>query len=188
MEQTAEIEQKTKVIFQKGRDRVMLYESDRDVDMDEIAEYCEVNDWPVPEENSSKYCDMVHQCREFDWEVFMDNCKYSKVFPKKVVVTGSAGLWDGRRTIVPTICDTADLKKFWGKFVPSGACYEYRVGYDRKGGLFVEVPHHDGTNFYYLRELTEKGQRYVDRCEEQYADPEKAGDAPYSRKIDWWLY
>ena len=179
--------QKIKVKLNKNGTPVMLYESDRDVSMDEIRDFCDVNEMEVPVEDSSEYWDTVATIRELDWDDFIGNLRCSTVFPKKVVVVGSAGLWDGRHEIVPTVCDTSDLRKFWGKFIPNCCEYEVRVGYD-KDGLFVEVPHHDGTNFYHIRELTEKGQKYVDRCEDNYERPDKAGQAPYSRKIDWYIF
>lgn len=178
--------QKIKVKLNKNGNPVMLYESDRDVSMDEIQEFCDLNEMEVPVENSSEYWDIVATIREPEWGDFMDNLKYSKVFPKKVVIVGSDGLWDGRHEIVPTVCDTTDLRKFWDKFIPNCDC-EVRIGYDTDG-LYVQVPHHDGTNCYNIRELTEKGQKYVDKCEDNYERPDKAGQAPYSRKIDWWIF
>jgi len=189
MEQTTEIkspeQEKIRVELEPGK-TIMLYESDRDVGMDEIREYCEVNGWEVPLENSPDYWKTVEWIREPEWDDFISNLKYSKTFPKRVVVVGSEGLWDGRHTIVPTVLPTDDLEKFWGRFAVSGN-FEYQVGYDEEG-LFVRVVHHDGTNCYHIRELTEEGKEYVEKCEDEYAYPREAGEEPYSRKIDWYIY
>lgn len=177
--------EKVKVELENGK-AVMLYESDREVSMDEIREACEANGWEVPEENSNDYWEKVNWIREPEWDDFLANLKYSKVFPKRVVVVGSAGLWYGRRTIVPTVCNTEDLQKFWGKFAINGD-YEYHIGYD-EDGLFISVPHHDGTNCYHIREITEEGEKYLEKCEENYESTDDIGDEPYSRKIDWFIF
>lgn len=48
------MEQKIKVKLKKGGQPVMLYESDRDVSMDEIREFCDLNEMEVPVENSGE--------------------------------------------------------------------------------------------------------------------------------------
>lgn len=166
-----------------GRKRVMVYESDRDVDMDEIREFCEINELEVPKENGSRYWDMVNHLREPEWDDFIGNAAY--FFPEYVVVVGKNGRWDGDRAVFHPEHVT-DVAKFFGKFVLESQC-EVRIGYD-KDGLFVEVPHHDSTNFYHIREINERGRRYWDACAERYEDPSAALALPcFSRKIDWWL-
>lgn len=187
-------EQKRIKVKLDGRKRVMVYESDRDVDMDEIREFCEINELEVPEENSPKYWDMVNHLREPEWDDFLGNA--ACFFPSCVVVVGKNGLWNGDRAVFhpeylnPTGPSYQERLKavteFFGKFVLDSQC-EVRIGYD-KDGLFVEVPHHDGTNFYHIREINERGRRYWDACTERYEDPSASLARPcFSRKIDWWL-
>ena len=188
-------EQKRIKVKLGDRKRVMFYESDRDVDMDEIREFCEINEIEVPEENSGKYWDIVTQILEPEWDDFIGNVACSD-FPACVVVVGKNGLWNGERPVFhpeyikPTGPSYQERLKavtaFFGKFIPNCQC-ELRIGCD-KDGLFVEVPHHDGTNFYHIREVNERGQRYWDACTERYEDPSVSLAQPcFSRKIDWWL-
>lgn len=166
-----------------GKEKVYIYESDREITMEEIRENCEANDWPVPEEDSREYWDEVTHIREWDWESFEDGLKYTRQFPGNVLVTGHCGLWDGPRgTCCPVRVD--DVVKFFRQFVPNTACYEFRVGYDGDG-LFVEVPHHDGTNFHHVREITPEGLKYLEQCEEDDCDP--VDIEKYTTPIDWYF-
>ena len=172
--------ERQKVVFGNAT-RVLLYESDRDIPMDEVREHCEANDIPVPEEDSGKYWDIVNDLHDFDWEIFSEELQ----LPENVVVVGAAGLWDGPREVC-SVQHVEDPVKFLGKFIPRCACYEMRIGYDGDG-LFVEVPHHDGTNFYHVREITPEGLKYMEKCDNDYCDPLDIDKEPYSRKIDWYV-
>lgn len=164
-----------------GQESVMLYESDREVSMDEIRENCEANDREVPEEGSEDYWVEVSTARDWDWEDFIDALKWECKLPANVLVTGHAGLWDGPHgTCTPVKVD--DPVKFFGMFIPRCSEYELRIGYDKEG-LFVEVPHHDGTNFYHVREITKQGLKYLAKCEDDYCTP--VDIEKYTTPIDW---
>ena len=146
----------------KGDEPVILYQSDREVPMDEIKEHCEVNDIEVPEEDDSRYWDLVGDFHTWDYEDFESNLKASKKLPGLIVITGELGLWDGTHTIIPVMMDmAADPMKVIQKFALSSD-FEMTIGYDKEG-LFVTVHHHDGTNRYLFRvfkEGTTEEQRY----------------------------
>ena len=181
------IEEREKVNVEPGK-TVMLYESDRDVEMEEIKDYCEANEWEVPEEDSSEYWQRVEEIREPEYDNFISNLEYSKKLPEKVVITGSAGLWDGRHEIVPVVSDLSDPKKFFGKFIPNCCDFALHIGYD-EDGLFVNVPHHDGTNCYRIHEVTPAGQRYIDRCKKHGVTADQlTEDERFIKKIDYWLF
>ena len=169
----------------EGDTPVVLYESDRDVSMEEIKEHCKVNDIECPEENSGEYWDMVGQFRQWDYEDLIANLKSGKL-PAKVIILGPCGLWYGNREIAPVITDTSDPEKFLQKFAVSGD-YHLHLKYD-KDGLYVSVSHHDGTNVFRIREVTDAGLRYLKRCNRMDVPADLVTEEPYSRKIDYWLY
>lgn len=170
----------------EGDTPVFLYESDRDVSMEEIKDHCEANDLECPEENSSEYWDMVSQFQRWDYEDLIANLKHSSKVPAKVIILGHCGLWFGDREIVPEIIDMSDPEKFLQKFAVSGD-YHLHLKYDKKG-LYASVCHHDGTNVFRIREVTDAGLRYLERCERMGVPSDLVTEEPYSRKIDYWLY
>lgn len=165
---------------------VMLYESDRTVTMDEIRENCECNDRDVPEEGSRAYWDEVCHAREFDFDDFLGNLKYSTATADRYVITGYFGGWRGTRSIVPSVVPTSDWREFWAKFAVSSS-FEMHVGYD-KDGLFVKIFHHDGTCLYRIREMNRRGENYLARCAERGEDPVELGSDKYSYPVTYWLY
>ena len=178
---------KEKVELGDGKD-VVIYDSGREVTMDELREHCELNEIEVPEEGSSEYWDWVATFQEWDWQDFVENLKCSRRRPEKVVITGTLGLWDGRHEIVPVLTDMDDPEKFLGLFTRNCGCdYRVRVGYD-EDGLYVSTSHHDGTNCLHIREVTPDGLEYIRRCDEEGEEPDILSDGRYTAKIDYWLY
>ena len=171
----------------KGDDPVILYQSDREVSMDEIKEHCEVNDIEVPEEGDSRYWEMVGDFRTWDYEDFESNLKSSKILPGLIVITGELGLWDGTHTIIPVMMDmAADPMKVIQKFALNSQ-FEMTIGYDKEG-LFVTVCHHDGTNRFHIKEVTTAGKRYLERCERHCVDSDILSEEKFTKPIDYWLY
>ena len=173
-----------KVELKKG-EATYLFQSDREVTMEEIKDNCEANEIEVPEEDSPEYWEWVNTFRDWDWQNFEENLKYSKRLPGQVVITGELGLWDGRHEIIPVLADMAeDPVGFFGRFTRNGGTEcELEVGYD-EDGLFVTVRHHDGTNRFRVLEVTDAGKRYLDRGDEA----DILSDPKYTKKIDYWLY
>ena len=174
-----------KVELKKG-ETTYLYQSDRDVTMEEIKDHCEVNEIEVPEENSTKYWELVSDFRDQDWEDFEENLKCSRKLPGQVVITGKLGLWDGKHAIVPVLADMAeDPVGFIERFTRNcGADCSLAVGYDEEG-LFVTVSHHDGTNRFRVLEVTDAGKRCIERDGDE---ADILGDPKFTKKIDYWLY
>lgn len=171
----------------KGDEPVILYQSDREVSMDEIKEHCEVNDIEVPGEGDSRYWDMVGDFRTWDYDDFESNLKASKILPEKVVITGVLGLWDGTHQIVPVMMDmAADPMAVINKFTLRSD-FEMTIGYDKEG-LFVTVCHHDGTNRFHIKEVTTAGQHYLERCKRHGVESDILSEEKFTKPIDYWLY
>lgn len=177
-----------KVQLEQGETKY-LYQSDREVTMDEIKDHCEANERDVPEEHSSEYWDLVSDFREWDWDDFEGNIRSSRILPGQCVITGTLGLWDGRHEIIPVMMDMAeDPMGFFGRFTRGcGGDYELAIGYDEEG-LFVTVIHHDGTNRFRVLEVTNAGQCYLERCELSGKEADILSNPKYTKKIDYWFY
>lgn len=81
------------------------------------------------------------------------NLTYSKIGDCPVVITGSLGLWDGRKEIVPVTCDSVS------KAIYKCIDYDYQCIYeDENGDLFVEDYHHDGINVFKISLLVDGKQ------------------------------
>ena len=173
------------VVELKDGNSVYLYDSDRDISIEDVREWHEGNE--DIEENSSEYWDEIDNMRGADWDDFISNLTNSKAVPKKAVIIGAVGTWHGNCNIVPVVAEFyGNEKPFLQKFAISGD-FEMAVGYD-DDGLFVRVAHHDGTNFFHIREVTTAGENYLTRCKCTGETPESICSALYSRKIDWWLF
>ena len=171
----------------KGDDPVILYQSDREVSMDEIKEHCEVNDIEVPEEGDSRYWNLVGDFHTWDYEDLESNLKASKKLPGLIVITGELGLWDGTHTIIPVMMDmAADPMKVIQKFTLNSQ-FEMTIGYDKEG-LFVTVHHHDGTNRFHIKEVTTAGQHYLERCKRHGVESDILSEEKFTKPIDYWLY
>lgn len=83
---------------------------------------------------------------------------------KKLICTANLGLWDGRHAggkvsdnfvdLVQSALEDCDYKKF----------------YDVNGHFFIEGTHHDGTNFYEIKILTDAGYDYYERWNYGWGD------------------
>lgn len=47
---------------------------------------------------------------------------------------------------------------------------DYMKIYDQNGHFFIETTHHDGTNFYEVKKITEQGEKYFQNWEDNYND------------------
>lgn len=74
---------------------------------------------------------------------------------KKLLVCGSVGRWNGDFAAGKVI-DYDDLWKCW-------ADCDYISIYDEGGHFYIKASHHDGTNLFEVKVLTEKGAELFER-------------------------
>ena len=120
--------------------------------------WCKDNELEPAEEYSEEYWRWIHQEIDDDIECFFENLKYEKgVTSWPCVVTGSLGLWNGRFDIESCKCENlaAAVKKCWDR------CDYVRVT-GENGVVYVDAIHHDGTNRFEIRPLTELGRERMD--------------------------
>lgn len=90
------------------------------------------------------------------------NWFFSPLKNQKVAVTGLLGLWNGIKKIQP--------KEFNNLYEAIQACLEeYNELYeDQYGNLHILAHHHDGTNSFVIKKVTDKGLRCLHFCKEVF--------------------
>ena len=145
----------------KKKEESVLLESQCEITMDEIRDHCEDNGRPVPEEGSTEYWELVGEFREWDCDDFKNDMCYSFKLGK-CLVTGYAGLWDGRHAGGTII----DVNKGGDLFQLARNCDDIKVVLDPDDGLVVYGYHHDGTNRYTVRQLNKRGLNLIDGADD----------------------
>lgn len=75
--------------------------------------------------------------------------------PKQYIVLADLGLWNGRFD---------GGKILTGLWEAISECFEdFNEIYEEGGKLKVVAHHHDGTNYFEIKELTERGEEYAER-------------------------
>lgn len=90
---------------------------------------------------------------EFDWGFAVEQTISDALDRSYIIATGTVGRWDGRSKggkVIETLDEFYSLLK---------DCDIIKVEQDEKA-LYITATHHDGTNYYTLRELTQKGLDY----------------------------
>lgn len=93
----------------------------------------------------------ISDCILSDWENFcidLEHCENNV----ECVIVGTLGLWNGRKTIIPTKCKTIDsaISKCVG-----GS--DYVTIRQINGHIELECSHHDSTNTFHIYLLNDKG-------------------------------
>lgn len=94
------------------------------------------------------------------------------------LLTGTAGTWRGQLRGGFIAHNYDELSKAW-----SASWYHTTHIYDENGMFCIDIAHHDGTNHWEVKQLTQKGIDYLSRHE--YDDEETLHDklwqSPYSK-------
>lgn len=148
-------------------DRIVLYTTDgNDTELRELYE-----DFLAEEEyteDSISFEEWKEDELDEEWNDMLENIKYGGL-NSKCVIEGTLGLWNGRKTIIPCVCDT--LTEAIVKCVGEGLSIEISL---ENGSVKVLSSHHDGTNEFEIHILNKKG------CNSVNGDLTKSA---YHRKI-----
>ena len=125
-----------------------------------VDEFNEV-ETPISKQGSEEYYERYSNWEEMNWSDFMSNLKYSK-FNIDCVVVGSLGLWNGTRDI--------DARRFDTIVDAINTITNVRFIYDIaikkvNGHLEITQLHHDGTNYFEIHLLNDKGIRASERAD-----------------------
>lgn len=133
-----------------------LWETYPDEELKAMAIDCE---WVDEDEEITD--DMLYEWRNeqtnLDFETAMDELK-SFFCNKNVGFFGNVGRWDGNHK-------AGKIGKFEEVFYAAIKDCDYINIYEENGKMFLECSHHDGTNFFEIKEITDKGMEYLDRWE-----------------------
>lgn len=134
------------------------YDNDRFEDTAEYLfdEYADEEGWDTVEDVPE---DEIWREMQFSDECAWDDAKYDlEHFLKEngpLLVVGSLGLWYGKCRGGKICYNFRDLAGAWKD------C-DYINIYDQNGHLYIECSHHDGTNMYECKLLTERGEQYAE--------------------------
>ena len=134
------------------------YDNDRFEDTAEYIfdEYADEEGWDTVEDVPE---DEIWREMQFSDECAWDDAKYDlEHFLKEngpMLVVGSLGLWYGNCRGGKICYNFRDLAGAWED------C-DYINIYDQNGHLYIECSHHDGTNMYECKLLTERGEQYAE--------------------------
>lgn len=98
---------------------------------------------------------------------------------KQYIILADCGLWYGRRD---------GGKIITGLWNAISQCFEdYNEIYEEGGRLKVTAHHHDGTNYFQIKELTKRGEEFAERHKWDMSDRELHkklfNDSHYSRNV-----
>lgn len=99
---------------------------------------------------------------ECDW----DDVKYelTQFFKDKTVgFFGEVGLWHG-------VYKAGKIGDFWSLFDDAIKDCAYIKIYDENGHMYLTCSHHDGTNHFEIKEITNKGCDYLEKWEYSWGD------------------
>lgn len=175
--------------FKKESKKYIIYSSDPyDFNEEEMKESwyesAEVNDWEIPEDGPSD--DQIWQewddQNERDWDDIEGEVKWHDERGSYLIIA-SLGLWNGR----------FDGGKIIDGYLTEAirACFEdYNRVYWQDKNLKVEAIHHDGTNYFIIKKLTDRGIEFYNNHEWDMDDrtlhQKLFKDAHYTHSVDFF--
>ena len=175
--------------FKKESKIHVIYSSDPyDFNEEEMREnwygLAEVNDWEIPEDGPSDddLWEKWYDQNERDWDDIECEVKWHDERGSYLIIA-SLGLWNGR----------FDGGKIIDGYLTEAirACFEdYNKVYWQDKNLKVEATHHDGTNYFIIKKLTDRGIEFYNNHEWDYDDrimhQKLFKDAHYSHSVDFF--
>ena len=145
----------------------------------DYVDFCEANEITPEPENSNAYWEWVSDERQREIDDFMLNLRYAKINEEPVLITGTLGLWNGRKEIYPMLLESSEYEQDsngkWRYKNPAirkavEKCMhgvdDVKVEYNN-GEIIVNGYHHDGTNILTIHKLNDKGKRTVFNAKEK---------------------
>ena len=160
-----------KVVMRTTKQNLVLRDTHNadDYSYEEYVDWCEANELTPKDEDSSDYWDWVSEMADIDYDDFMFGIDHDSDPNDIYCITGTLGLWNGRPTIVPVMCESMKETRNGRTTYRSGlrlaiekCIYDngyYKIEYNYKTGCVeVEVSHHDGTNYFEIHKLSKYGR------------------------------
>jgi hypothetical protein len=122
----------------------------------DYVEYCELNEITPEPEGSNDYYEWEAEENQRYVEDFFENLRYVK-FDTPVIITGSLGLWNGRKEIYPMVVESTEKPSLYNAVMKCiNGMDDFKVELS-EGEIVVHGYHHDGTNIFTISKLSKKG-------------------------------
>lgn len=131
----------------------VLFDSRNGRTYEDYLDYCKANDIEPQDEDSEHYYEIVGDLLSWDYNDLITNLKHCVYNKQKWAVEGMLGLWNGHVQIVPKVFDNL-LDAIY-------ACVhkcDYIKITKNYSTIEVEAIHHDGTNRFTLKCLSDLGE------------------------------
>ena len=133
---------------------------------DDYADDCREileEEWPRREITDDDIWNMIYLEEEFNWKG--DLASLNKFFSgNHFLLMGTVGLWTGNHA-AGTVFD--DFEKMF--YEAAEDCRYWKL-WDEDGHFYFECSHHDGTNCFEIRRLTDKGYEFIDEWNYNWSD------------------
>lgn len=138
------------------------YTTNVEAELEYFKDYCEANEieFPADAENSNEFYEWQSESLAIAWDDLINEIENDKDSNVICVVTGSLGLWHGRRDIEPKVFPS--LKSAINECV---ANMDYVILTEDEGVIKVEAIHHDGRNNFEIHKLNKKG--FIAYCNDE---------------------
>ena len=93
------------------------------------------------------------------------------------IMQGSCGTWSGRLVAGGVINNFNELCRAWNN------CDYLKIYVDRYGRFNIESSHHDGTNYFIVKQLNDKGLNYYDKHGSNIYSDRQLFTSKYSKNI-----
>ena len=132
----------------------------------DYVEFCEANEITPSTEESDEYYEWESEETQQFAEDFFCNLKYVK-FDTPVIITGSLGLWNGRKEIYPMLVESSEHPSLYNAVMKCiNGMDDFKVELS-EGEIVVHGYHHDGTNIFTISKVSKKGIDQVRKIVEQ---------------------
>lgn len=138
-----------------AKERIIFDNYDCSEEYEEARQY--LIDEGNEEPSDSEIWDELYFQNEMQW--YDTKEELDKFFDGKTVgFFGAIGRWNG-------VFRAGKIGEFWKLYYEATRDCDYIKISDENGKLFLRCSHHDGTNFFEIKEITNKGYDYLERWE-----------------------
>jgi hypothetical protein len=154
-----------------------------DYNYQSYLEDCEEMEVEPASEDSNDYWYWVSDRIQCDYDCFFDNLKHSKADSECYIITFSLGLWNSNPTgyIQKVFTNLGDAIK--AALESSRDYLDYEVKF-LNGAIQVCGAHHDGRNYFTIRQLSCLGKKWFDDEDVDWDD--KVNRSRTFRKMDYY--
>lgn len=131
----------------------VLFDSREERTYEDYLDFCKANNIEPQGEDSEDYHEIVEEMKSFDYDDLLSNIKHCVYNRQKWVAEGTLGLWNGQREIVPKVFDSL----FEAIIACTHKCDYIKITKNHST-IEVEATHHDGTNRFTLKCLSDLGE------------------------------